>query len=117
MNEDYKSLLGGDLLDHTTLNITLKELTAKNEHQLAAEIQRILNENKIEKALPVEGSQTSSIVYYVIDLPPEDIDKIVDLFYDLEEAYVDAEGNKTPTSSFYERLGDKWNNLTENEVG
>lgn len=76
-----------------------------------------MNENKIEKLLPVDGSSTSSINYYVIDLPAEDIDRIVDIFSDLEESFVDAEGNKTPTSTFYERLGDKWNNLSENEVG
>jgi hypothetical protein len=41
--EEYKSLINEkDVLDHTTLNVTLKELVSRQEFELAAAIKRIL---------------------------------------------------------------------------
>jgi hypothetical protein len=41
--EEYKSLINEkDVLDHTTLNVTLKELVSRQEFELVAAIKRIL---------------------------------------------------------------------------
>ena len=41
--EEYKSLINEkDVLDHTTLNVTLKELVSRQEFELVTAIKRIL---------------------------------------------------------------------------
>lgn len=115
MDEDtYKRLIQEpDVLEHTTLNVTLKEVVAQQEFVLASVLQRILNENKIEKP-PLPANQYDVRPnYYKVDLPDEDIEHIIDILSDLEASFTSEEGEPTPTSTFYASLIDKWYRLTE----
>lgn len=112
--EEYKRLTNqNDVLDHSTLNITLKELISIQEYELVENLKRILANNKIDK--PALHSKTSdpSSTYYKVDLMPDEIEKIVSIFLDLEAAHVGKNGETTPTASFYASLVDKWNNIAE----
>jgi hypothetical protein len=108
--EEYKRLISeDDVLDHTTLNVTLKEVASRKKMELAREIERILKNNKIEEP---EGQEKSySIHYYKIDLSSEHIDQIIDILFELEENYLGTDGAMTPTASFYGALADKWDKL------
>lgn len=111
--EEYKSLINEkDVLDHTTLNVTLKELASRQEIKLKREINRILENNQIEKpelhSKPFDFSST----YYKVDLTSDDIEKIIDIFFELEASHVDQDLKTNPTASFYASLVDKWNQLT-----
>ena len=112
--ETYKRLIQEpDVLDHTTLNVTLKELVARQEFALAAALQRILTENKIEKPPLANQPYDARPNYYKVDLPDEDVDHIIDILYDLEASFTGEAGEPTPTSAFYASLVDKWFRLTE----
>lgn len=113
--EEYKQILmRNDVLDYTTLNITVKELTAKKDFKLAEEIQRILRDNKIKKPAQHEKLDEASTNYYKINLSDDNIDEIRDMFLNLEVSFVGEDGDTTPTASFYATLADKWFNVSKN---
>jgi hypothetical protein len=112
--EEYKSLINQpDVLDHTTLNITLKELVSKQEFELAENLKRVLENNQIDKPYLHSKPYDTSSTYYKVDLYSDDIEKIIDIFFDLEAAHVSEDGETTPTASFYASLVDKWNKIAE----
>jgi hypothetical protein len=112
-NEEYKRLINErDVLDHTTLNVTLKEVVSKQEFELANEIQRILKNNKIEKPDLHLRPYDTTTNYYKVDLTSDHIEKIIDIFFELEACHVGENGETTPIASFYASLVDKWNVLT-----
>jgi hypothetical protein len=111
--EEYKNLINQtDVLDHTTLNVTLKELTSRQEFELAAAVNRILQDNQIVKLLLHSDPYRVSTTYYRVDLSSDDVDKIIDIFFELEATLVGEDGETTPTASFYTSLVDKWHSLT-----
>ena len=110
--EEYKSLINEkDVLDHTTLNVTLKELVSRQEFELVAAIKRILWSNGIAKPDLHFKPYGTSTTYYKVDLAPNDIENIIDIFFELEASHIGEEGETTPTASFYSCLVDKWNKL------
>ena len=111
--EEYKTQINGkNVLNHTTLNVTLKELASRQEFELAAAIKRILQNNQIVKPLVHADPYSVSTTYYKVDMPSSDIEKITDIFFELEASHVNGDGEATPTSSFYGSLADKWSMLT-----
>ncbi|MEI6947568.1 hypothetical protein V9K67_10275 [Paraflavisolibacter sp. H34] len=110
--EAYKKVIGAkDVLDHTTLNITVKELAAAKNAPLAGELQRILRENRIPKPESAAKPYDPSPTYYKVDLATDQIEVILDLLWSLEDSFVSEEGQPTPTSAFYANLADKWDQL------
>ena len=101
-----------DVLDYTTLSITLKELHARNETRLMGEIERILRENEIRPA-PASGTGLSKR-YFRVDLPVDDLDEITDLFEELEAPYIKG-GTPDPMVRFYGSLAEKWGWVTDEE--
>lgn len=112
--EEYRSLINQkNVLDHTTLSVTLNELVLCQEFELAAGINRILQNNQIVKPLLHADPYSLSTAYYNVDLSSDDVDKIRDIFFELEANYVGKEGETTPKASFYASLVDKWNRIAE----
>ncbi len=110
--EEYKSLINHkNVLDHTSLNVTLKELASRQEFELSDKLKKILENNKITKPDLHSKSFDTSTNYYKVDISPVEIEKIIDIFIDLEASQVGENGETTPTASFYASLADKWNNL------
>ena len=112
--EEYKNLINQmGVLDHTTLNVTMKELVSRQEFELAGNVKRVLENNKIAKPDLHLKPYAISTTYYKVDLSSDDIEKIIDIFFDLEASHVGENGETTPTASFYASLLDKWNTLAE----
>lgn len=111
-DEEYKRLINErDVLDYTTLNVTLKEVVSRQEYELASEIQRVLKNNKIQKPdLHLKPYYTTTN-YYKVDLTSDHIEKIIDIFFELESSHISENGETTSTASFYASLVDKWNEL------
>ncbi len=111
-NEEYKRLITeNDVLDYGTIDITLKEVISKQEFELANKLQRILKNNEIKKPdLHLSPSEITTS-YYRIDLSSDDIEKLVDIFFDLEVSHIGINGETTPAASLYASLVDKWNRL------
>jgi hypothetical protein len=115
-SEAYKALIQQkDVLDHTTLNVTLKELASGKQGDLAEKIRRIMEQNKIPK--PQEHAQPydTSSTYYRVDLSIDDVEQILEMFFDLEDSRTSEQGEPTPTSSFYAALADKWDLLSSGQ--
>ncbi|HYO22511.1 MAG TPA: hypothetical protein VER36_08900 [Flavisolibacter sp.] len=111
--EEYKSLINRkDVLDYSTLNITLKELVSTQEFELAGNLKRIIENNKIAKPDLHSKPHNTSTTHYTVGLSSDDIEKIIDLFFDLEASHLDENGETTPTASFYASFVDRWNELT-----
>jgi hypothetical protein len=110
--EEYNRLINeNNVLDHTTLNVTLKELVSNQEFELAAEIKRILENNQVPKPLLHPDPYTASTTYFQVDISPVDIYKIIDILLELETSFIDENGDTTPTASFYASLVDKWDKI------
>ena len=103
-----QSITRPDVLDHTTLNVTLKELAFVKESEIAAEISRILATNRIEKPGADAPSPDREAAYYRVDLQTEHIERITDLFFGLEAQHVREDGDAGPLAAFYAALADKW---------
>ena len=111
-SEEYKKLVNQrDVLDHTTLNVTLKELVSRQEFKIAEGLKRIFEYNKIAKPDLHSKPHDISVTYFKVDLSPEAIKTIIDIFFDLEASHVNESGNTTPTASFYASLVDRWSRL------
>jgi hypothetical protein len=110
--EEYKSLINQkDVFNYTTLNVTIKELVFRQEFGIAAKLKRLLENNQIDKPdLHLKRYDTST-TYYKVDLCSDDIDKIIDIFLELEVIHIGENGETTPTASFYASIFDKWNRL------
>jgi hypothetical protein len=110
--EEYRILLAEpDVLDHTTLNITLKELAFLRDIEIVNEINRVLSANRIEKPDLHSGLQNIVTDYYKVDMSSEHIERIIDLLNDLEVQNIGITGETTATASFYGSLADKWSAL------
>jgi hypothetical protein len=110
--EEYKNLINKkDVLDYTTLNVTLEELISRQEIELAGAIKRILESNQIAKPQLHSKIDDISTSYHRVTLSYNDIEKIVDIFIELEAIHIGEDGETTPTASFYASLADKWNHL------
>lgn len=111
--ETYQRLISEpDVLDHTTLNVTLKEVVAQQEFALAAAIQHILQENKIEKPSHSPNQYDTRPNYYKVDLSADNVDQIITILEDLEASFTSDHGKPTPTSAFYASLAEKWANVS-----
>lgn len=110
--EEYKRLINqNDVLDYTTLNVTLKELVSKHEFEIAAKIKQLLERNKIIKPELHSKPYDTSATYYKVDLTSDDIETIIEMLFELEASHVGEDGETTPTASFYASLVDRWNKL------
>ena len=108
--EEYMILINSrDVLDYTTLNITLFEVSARKKEGLAKEILRILKNNKIEK--PILETYPDELIpdYYKVDLSSDVVRKIINVFRGLETSYLGAKGEITPSAALYASLVEKWN--------
>jgi hypothetical protein len=112
--EEYRKLIEqADVLDHTTLNVTLKELSFRKEAELVTAIQQTLENNLIPKpdAHPV-GTEASA-KYYRVTLTYSQVQQILDIFDELEVEHLGPNREPTPTARFYGSLADKWAQVAE----
>jgi hypothetical protein len=108
--EEYKRLISeSDVFDKTTLGVTLKEVFSRKEFELVNEIQRILKNNQIVKPELHAKPYDEMTNYYKADLTSNQVEKILDIFIELEASYTGTNGETTPTAAFYAALADKWN--------
>ncbi len=113
--KEYKRIMNEDnILDFCTISDTLKILRLIKKVDLIIELERILEKNKIEKPFLHNKKDDYTTGFYKVDLDKNQIEVIIDLFFELE-----AESLKTDlepaitTSGFYATTLDKWNNLLE----
>lgn len=99
-----------DILEHTTLNVTLKELAFAKETALVAALQRVLREGRIEKP-EKPPAFNGSVHHYSVPLSPDEVGQVIDHLNALEEQHLAPDGSPTTMSNFYSTLADKWSAL------
>ena len=110
--KDYRKIISSkNTFSHFILAATLKEVRLINDKKLANQIERILSKNKIDKPRLHLSPNDPTTEYYKIDLKPDEIEKIVDLFLELEVQNIGQNGETTATCSFYASLADQWSAL------
>jgi uncharacterized protein YpuA (DUF1002 family) len=113
-SEEFKKMTTSKyVLDYSSLHITLKEVAAIKDIKLTSEIERILKENKIEKPELHSKPYDETTDYFKIDLTSDQIEKIIDHFFNLETQFVGENGETTQTCAFYASLVDIWNRLAD----
>jgi hypothetical protein len=110
--EEYKRLVNEvDVLDYSTLDSTLKEVVARQEFEIASELQRILENNGFEKPDQHLKPSDAATNHFKVDLSADAIEKIIDILFELEARHVGEDGETAPPSAFYASLVDRWNKL------
>ena len=108
-NEKYKNLTEqNNVVDYTTLNVTLKELSSKVQVNLTEKVKQIVSNNLIEKPSQHNRSSAQATSYYFVDLSRDEIEYIIEMYLELEASFLSESGDTTPTASFYASLADKW---------
>ena len=110
--EEYKGIISKEkVIDFYSLEAALIELKHLKNDELLLEVERIKKENKIEKPERHLEKNNPYTDYFRIDLNPEQIGEIINMFGTLEADSVGVNGKITKQASFYGSLLDKWNNL------
>lgn len=109
MNSDeYKRLCNQpNAFSRRDLEITEKTLREKN-HSVAQRLSEILQTLTIKKPENHKGNKSTD--YFLISLSESDVDRIVDVFTDLEVENAETDGITTSLASFYGEIADKWMN-------
>lgn len=97
------------VLEHTALDVALKEVVSRGENDLAEEIKRVMEQNQIPTPTADGNHGVSSIRYYKVDMSTDDVERVVEILYDLEVEY--AQGDNIATANFYAHVADKWASL------
>ena len=102
---------GLPIMSYSTLNFTRLKLAELKEAELLKKIERILNGKPIEKHKLHNRKEELETNQYRVDLDSESIDKIIDIFFDLEARNLNE--NYEPISNHYSNLVHIWSNITE----
>jgi hypothetical protein len=97
-----------NILDFLTIKSTLNELIKVGETKIADNILDILNHNELPKPEKHNLKEDIYTSYYNIDLSREYIDRIIDLFVDLESGTLTENGESTNATNYYIDILEKW---------
>lgn len=100
-------------IDFHTLIVTRNELLKINNDEIVDEIIRILKNNEIKKSTKRNKLNDKESSHYVVDLKPEHIDQIIELFGDLEKGSLDEKYESTAESLKFSKIVDKWTNIID----
>jgi sugar-specific transcriptional regulator TrmB len=110
--EEYKRLISeSNIFGQAALNETLKEVISRQEFELAKEIKRVLENNRIMKPELHAKPYDNTTDYFKVDLNSDQVEKIIEIFIDLEASSIGENGETTPRAAFYAALVDKWGKL------
>ena len=100
-------------IDFKTLIDTRNELLKINNNEIVDEIIRVLKNNEIKKPVKHNKLNNKQSNHYVIDLKPEHIDQIIELFEDLETGSLDEKYESTSETLKFSKIVDKWTNIVD----
>ncbi|KAA6438855.1 hypothetical protein FEM33_15395 [Dyadobacter flavalbus] len=100
-------------LSYGILKTTIHELLLGGELELADEVQINMQKNLIVKP-PLHNSISElASNHYLIEMSSDDIDRIINFFFELEANSVIAYGEGTPKTALYSSLVDSWSMMRE----
>ena len=107
--EYYKKSKNG--LSYATLNTTIYELLLGQEIRLANEVRSNMQRNLIVKTPLHNSVHELTSNHYFIEMSSEDIESIMDFFFELEAKSINADGEGTPRTKLYSSILDSWSKL------
>ena len=100
-------------LSYGILNTTIHELLLGEEVRLASEVQINLQKNLIVKP-PLHNSVSDlTSNHYHIEMSSDDIDSIINFFFELEANSINADGERTSKTALYSSLVDSWSMMSK----
>jgi hypothetical protein len=97
-----------NILDYFSIKSTLDELIKFGEIEIANNLLDIINLNELPKPEKQNLKKDITTSYFEINLSSEIIDKIIDLFSELEVKSLTENGESTNSTNHYVELLDKW---------
>lgn len=98
-------------LSYGILKVTIDELLLGEEVRLANEVRNNMQKNVIVKP-PLHNSISDlTSNHYFIEMSSEDIESIMDFFFELEAKSINADGEGTPRTKLYSSILDSWSKL------
>src|ERR1051325_2779065 len=88
-------------LDYLSLSTTISELNKIGETTLAGKLQVILSKNELPKPDKHNKKDDITTSFFVVELNGPELEKIVDLFLDLEVGSLTLNGETTGAASHY----------------
>uniref|UniRef100_UPI004049C164 hypothetical protein n=1 Tax=Flavobacterium sp. TaxID=239 RepID=UPI004049C164 len=104
-------ILNENILDYLTIKSTLNELIKFGETEIADNLLDILNHNEVPKHEMHNQKDNINTSHFKINLSVELIDKIIDLFTDLEVKSLTENGESTNSTNHHTYLLEKWLNI------
>lgn len=95
-------------LDYFSIKSTLDELIKFGETEIANNLFDIINLNELPKPEKHNLKKDITTSYFEINLSSEIIDKIINLFSELEVESLTENGDSTNSTNHYVELLDKW---------
>jgi hypothetical protein len=95
-------------LDYLAIKSTINELIKVGEYEIVDYLLDILNRNELIKPEKHNLKEDLNTSYFSIDLSDEVIDKIINLFVDLEISSLTEDGESSISTSYYINLLEKW---------
>ncbi|ELY1980219.1 hypothetical protein AAIP36_002519 [Flavobacterium psychrophilum] len=100
-----------NFLDYLTIKSTISELIKVGENEIADNLLDILNHNELPKPEKHNLKKDIKTSFFNINLSSEFIDKIIDLFAELEVGSLTEDGESTNSTSYYVNILDKWSKI------
>ncbi|EKT3967340.1 hypothetical protein NTJ12_002427 [Flavobacterium psychrophilum] len=104
-----------NILDYLTIKSTLNELIKVGETEITDNLLDIINYNELPKPDKHNRKKDITSSYFEINLSSEIIEKIIDLFSELEVESLTENGESTNSTNHYVELLDKWQKIQNEE--
>lgn len=114
MNSDEYYEKIQNALSHGILNNTIHELVMREEVRLGNEVRVSMQKSLIAKPALHNSVLERTSNHYLIEMNSDDIDSIVDFFFDLEAKSIMPNGVTTPMAALYSSLVDSWSKMRQN---
>lgn len=88
-------------IDYISISLAILELNKISETKLATKLENILRNNELPKPDKHNKKDDYTTSYYTLTLNAEELEKVVNLFLDLEVGSLDEKYNSTVTTSRY----------------
>jgi hypothetical protein len=98
-------------LNYICLTTTISELNKIGAKNLAEKLQHTLLHNELPKPNKHNRQADKTTSFYKIILTADELESIVDLFYDLEVKYLDENYETTGATSSYADMADSWSHI------
>jgi len=98
-------------INYISISEAITELSKIGEKEIVAKLENILENNEVEKSELHNRKDDKTTSHYRVNLTEEDLNVIIDLFFDLEVGSLTEDGEATQKTERYVTLLNNWLNI------